>query len=71
MKDTHNEDPTEGAPPSFTNAQCKVCASPDRFEIEVCSLKVSRRRQSHGAFRETVKRSADKTSTQITDAICR
>ena len=35
MKDTHNEDPTEGAPPSFTNAQCKVCASPDRFEIEV------------------------------------
>jgi hypothetical protein len=35
MDNVHHESQSEGQPPSSTNPQCKVCRSPDRFEIEV------------------------------------
>jgi hypothetical protein len=35
MDNVHSEHHSEGQPPSSTNPQCKVCSSPDRFEIEV------------------------------------
>jgi hypothetical protein len=35
MDNVHKEHQSENQPPSSTHPQCKVCASPDRFEIEV------------------------------------
>ena len=57
--------------PSTTNPQCKVCTSPDRFEIEVALAQGSHRRQLLAGSRATASRSAARTSTRITTSIWR
>ena len=69
--DNGNNAGRSGYRPSSTNPQCKVCMSPDRFDIEWRSPRVSRKRRSRGGFPKMAGRSADKTSTRTITVTCR